>query len=203
MPFNIAGVSSGTSGVLPSQSGNSGKILTTDGSNASWGNPALKLVETKTIAGAAVTQVSFTGLDLNTDKQYFLIGTLLNSSGAGSIYAVYVNADGVGANYRRIAVNGSGALATSDAASNPNITSVSLADAEEAYIDAYFKVSGSGYGHYRVRYAELGTAMASITDTMITHSANTTNITSIQIEANQANGIGIGSTFSLYKLGVA
>lgn len=50
--------------VLPSQTGNSGKYLTTDGSSKSWGTVSsggMTLIETKTLSGA-VSSVSFTSI---------------------------------------------------------------------------------------------------------------------------------------------
>lgn len=110
MPYGIQGVSSGTSGVLPSQTGNSGKFLTTDGTDPSWGTTGGAGKEilgegavfsgNQTItAGAAyadVTGASVSITNLNAAKTYniFVSGSThyhQNTSSGSATFAVYID----------------------------------------------------------------------------------------------------------------
>lgn len=67
--------------LLPTQSGNSGKFLTTNGSTASWGSAGLKLVSTTTMS--AVTNSGDIAID--SSKQYKVILYVTTFSSADSV----------------------------------------------------------------------------------------------------------------------
>lgn len=111
MPVGIFGVSGGTSGVLPSQSGNSGKYLTTNGTDASWGTVAIKEIKTEGATWAAVfgsssaTYVNVTGATvtltgLSASKTYDILVDAnccgFQASGAGNTCTAQLVIDGVG-----------------------------------------------------------------------------------------------------------
>jgi hypothetical protein len=72
-------------GVLPAQTGNSGKFLTTDGTDASWGaaGGAWTLLSTVTASAAATANVETT-FDSTYDS-YVIIGSGIFASGSGGL----------------------------------------------------------------------------------------------------------------------
>lgn len=79
----FSGDGSGLTGVdsLPSQTGNNGLFLTTDGSTASWaeaGGGAFTLISSASMSGTSA--VDFTSLPLGTYDNFFIIGTGIGTS---------------------------------------------------------------------------------------------------------------------------
>jgi hypothetical protein len=83
--------------VVPSQTGNSGKYLTTDGTTSSWGTVSaggLTLLSTTTLSGTSVTVSSISG----SYKNLFVYAKNVNTSGNDYV-RVRLNGD-TGTNYR-------------------------------------------------------------------------------------------------------
>lgn len=84
------------SGSLPSQTGNSGKYLTTDGTNTSWGTVAggMTLLSTTTLTGSTVTISSISG----SYKNLVVVIKGANSTAGGYFLNMRLNGD-TGTNY--------------------------------------------------------------------------------------------------------
>ena len=100
------------SGGLPSQTGNSGKYLTTDGTDASWGAIAggsMTLLSTTSLSGSSTTVSSISGS--YKDLLIRLIGARTSNVAAG---AVFIRANGnTGGNYDYNSFSCIGAMNTS------------------------------------------------------------------------------------------
>jgi hypothetical protein len=91
------------SGSLPSQTGNSGKYLTTDGTNASWGTVSaggagdFTLLNAGGTALTSGTTVTVSGIS-NIEKLYVYISDVTNSS-TNAYYGIRLNGDTGATNY--------------------------------------------------------------------------------------------------------
>lgn len=93
--------------IIPDQSGNSGKFLSTDGSVLSWqmasgGGGPIELVYEDTLPASAVS-IGSTALDLDTDKFYYIIYNVIAST--GNVFVKMIGAGGVTNNWRGMEVS--------------------------------------------------------------------------------------------------
>lgn len=125
---------------VPSQSGNGGKFLTTDGSSASWGNVGLTLLATLTPTAAA--NVDFLTTFTSSYDNYLIVLQGIKPATSDQLLMRFANAGSVdtGSNYSSPAFTGSGAATTSLAIAANNILStgvggsgfISIANANDA-----------------------------------------------------------------------
>jgi hypothetical protein len=198
-PFgDVVGPASVPDGVTVLFDGTTGKLLKAGA--APGGGGALTLIETITVTGAAVTEISFAStLDGDTDANYIIQGAVVDglvgfekalslrpnavTSGQGSRYQGY--ADSVGA-------YGPNSRATMMCGMLMGVSGLVLFEtllrAKSGFPRAVTGTCSFGGGS-RFGYLIYGGGWD---DT-------TTNITELTVVCETANGIGVGSVFQLYK----
>ena len=164
---------------------------------ATGGGGAVSLVSTVTVSGAAVTTVSFTGLDLATDGRYLLDIEFVNATATGGYILLYFNADTTAANYRtqaRYLQNGAqGIYNTSTAESTYLYPSYSSRAIYDIRMDPTTRP--------RTKMWSVEDNPTTMTSLDLTHVRNVSaNVTSIALTAQVAGAIGIGSVAKLWKM---
>jgi hypothetical protein len=158
-----------------------------------WRTPGVTFIETKTITGALTTS-TFSDLDGDTDVVYYLAYRIINGYAGAIAVNLYPNS---------IMSNQTGAIiyASSAAHGHSALTALKLADIDQngsAFGTATFYAKTGYLRYYTALWFHSGGYMSSgggkWTDTA-------TPVTSLDITASQANGLGIGTVISLYKLG--
>jgi hypothetical protein len=176
-----------------------GDALTFGG--VTWGPVAagggMVLIQTQTIAGAAVTDITFAGLNGDVDKQYLMIGRVTNPlTPAGPGYELrpnnattnlecercFANPGGVFSTQASMQLCGAGALSTSSF---------------HAFIQAQ---TGMARTYQSFATDDRGTNDPAMRLMAGTWDESVTNITSLVVHCASAGGIGIGSEISLYKM---
>lgn len=120
--------------LLPSQSGNSGKVLTTNGSASSWGSNGMELISTTAVSSTTTSaSISFTSTE-----RYMVVVTGKDVSAGANVIGIRVNSD-TGNNYFS-GYSGRGATAATGA-SNSGTSFISTADGVQASQAFYVKFS--------------------------------------------------------------
>ena len=88
LSYSSGTLSADIDGLLPSQTGNAGKVLTTDGSTTSWSSAGAGGTVSSVAASGGTTGLSFSGSPITTTGTLTLSGTLaVTSGGTGSTTA--------------------------------------------------------------------------------------------------------------------
>ena len=169
--------------------------------------PGRILVEKKEIL-AAVTTVTFTGLDGNTDGIYVLEMHIVPAAAVNCNY--FLNPNGLITNQEGTVVTRTGAFnQTNNTRWQVGVTySTEGAGAPGAMFTTtkvWARAAGPGAVGLTRRYRSSSEALAGTgiqEDGSGVWTDTSTNITSLVIEANQASHIGIGTTLALYKVDV-
>jgi hypothetical protein len=167
----------------------------TAAANGSAGSSGLTLVQSQ-ILTASSQDITFSGLDGNTDVMYRLIGVIKIGTGSTNV-VLHINGGTTNVTARRLYNGGNDTTAAFIAAPNAN-----------AYtsIDCSFQAKANPHG---AAFARFGECNSLITDnapailfgmqSVYMYNDTSTNITSIGLHADTATGLGDGSYFSLYK----
>jgi hypothetical protein len=150
-------------------------------------------------ASSTVSYVDFTDLDINTHKAYVIIGSFKNPLSVGNAYRLFVEGDYAATNYYNqfLEVNG-----TSVGGARENSPNIAYADAgERVSTFVYLVRDPDGYVRYGAWEARLTGGNIKIDLRTGCKTATVTNITSIRIDGNNANGIGTGSRIMLFRFG--
>lgn len=153
-----------------------------------------------TISGAAVTAVDFTGLDINTDKFYYLALSLKNATITEALINLYVEADYTDGHYYSQVIT---ANDTTLAGARYNIPHLStLAASGNTFVTVFICRDPDGY----LRYNTVTATYAGSSVRFSLYSGNKSdatiaNITQIRVAADVASSLAIGSVLRLYALG--
>jgi len=188
-------------GLLPKLDGSASDFLRGDGT---WAVPpsggALQLIEDQTLSAPATT-LTFSGLDGDDDEVYLLkykivkgvvatVLTTLRPNGATTNQAsrrTYGGTASGNVNTTDIAIGGNGSAATDDV------------EVGECWIDAKTGTKRSFHGQWsQINGAGPTDLLWIISSSAWTDTA--ANITSLDVVSDQANGLGAGSYFRLYRL---
>jgi len=149
----------------------------------------------------AVTSIDITGLSGNTDEQYMLDCRFVNGYNGGNNFYLLANNDS-GTNYGTQNLVGSVTTVSANrsARTNFDIGYCSTVD----YICQSNLVLHAKSGYVRTCLINIGRSITgtAVTDMIVTGSSwnNTADeITSLIIQSLNANGLGIGSSISLYR----
>lgn len=164
------------------------------------GSGALEFVGTATVAGAAATNLTLSGLDLTADGRYRVYFSLKNATGSSTNVSLYYNADTTATNYYRQTLTASG-------------TSSSPSRGNDAQMMPMSATTGTQTGHFDIQFDQDGKARANLfynRDTpsaiiaaMLVHVWNVAgNVTGITFTTSVASALEIGSTFSVWKVNV-
>jgi len=153
---------------------------------------------TETI-GTAVQVVDFTGLDIEDDGTYILALTLLNSNGGAINYSMSINADYTATNYHNQYILGN-AGGVSSARTNTNHIETGIGNGSyHTYLITITKVAGSVTSAIiQNRGGDSATTLTAYY--RVWNTTSTTNLTSIRIASDGADGIGVSSRLCLYKM---
>jgi hypothetical protein len=164
------------------------------------GSGVLSLVEKREIT-ANTTTTTFTGLNGNVDGIYLLKAFLISDPAEGGVTNYYMNPNGLATNQvceqKNLSTSYSHAiLGRTIIGSNASTTNMSLSS-----VVIWARASGPGGTPLRRLFnadSQRGGSQLLWTSEWTDTS---TILTSLEIEATVANGIRIGSTLALYKLG--
>jgi hypothetical protein len=171
----------------------------TAASNGSAGSSGLTLVETKVIAANATT-VTFSGLDGNTDGTYLLVMNMKNGSASFCTYLLRPNGATTNMTFVRNTFNAAGTAQSGDTKWWSALADANVWGSSQTIIHASqtsHSVSLVRKMETAMSYSNSG-ALNGLTGTGLWNETST-NITSLDVVADQANGIGDGSLLSLYK----
>lgn len=159
-----------------------------------------KVAET-TVTGSPVTSISFTGLNLNTDKVYWVFYKLKNASASASAINLYFNNDTTATNYyrQRLYVNNT----TLDAGRTNDanwLGGLEIGARQTGFIVIQANPDGNGEATIFVT-DEAGAGIAlTIIHQIAGKWSGTANITRIDFTAGVTNAIAVGSRISIFKL---
>jgi len=159
-----------------------------------------KIFET-TVTGSAVTSIDITGLSGNTDEQYMLDCNIVNGYDGGMAVNVRCNGDS-GTNYGRQELYGSSTTIGASRATSTHFFLTGATSSGNVGIGTLLLHAKSGH----VRTA-INSRAREITGTTVTNldaigqSWNNTadEITSLGIETEQPEALGVGTSISLYR----
>jgi hypothetical protein len=149
------------------------------------------------VPGSNVTYVDFTSLDINTDKFYELFMAVVNTAGGAIHLQIFANGDTTPTNYynQYFIADGAGLYATHDNTSRMTW----MTTEERTQVRATVSRDPSGYFKYISHSVPREGAAARIDDRYGSKVATITNLTSLRIQADIANGIGQNSILLLCK----
>jgi hypothetical protein len=181
--------------------GISGHFLKTQGAAANplWAAAAsggLTLVEDRTLVTAATT-ISFTGLDLDTDVYYFIIGKTTNTAVASAELRLGFNTDTTLTDYYTQYYYAQAAALAAARINSP--TFMSTAVGEEVFFYILLTRDAAGRTKAIVMGGANDPASSYIQNAMVSW-VTAANVTSIQFFTDIANSYGIGSRFTVYKI---
>ena len=184
-----------TAGMLTAALDLSGKTLTLP----SGFTPGLTLKSTTTL-GSGATNVTASSLDFDTDGYYFVVGTILNSSGGVEGYHMAFNGDTTDANYDTSEFEAATTSATVAREDNRDITQTNLVNTSCINFFGVLMRDVNGYAVAMIHYSG-GTGTSTQTGITYHHKSNSAaNITSFSIYSDVSGGCATGSTMSVFKL---
>lgn len=143
-----------------------------------------------------VTQITFTGLDINTDKFYYIIFNTSNPTASDSYFSLYVENDLTATNYYCQYIYSYGATIVADSRNNAYIGWI--ADGQCGVFSILLIRAPTGYPRAISSGTYRGGTGPSQTHLCWTKLATVTNVTRIDIVASTANSIGAGSKIIIY-----
>jgi hypothetical protein len=173
--------------------------ITAAASGAGGGAGKLLYVAGASIAGAAATTLTVSGLDLNTHLTYKVLIRLKNATASAASISMFYNADTTATNY----FSSSTSNGASTQANNALITSLFASTSGEAMAD----LTVSRIVNRVLATGAPGTASNSGTNIRaqgVTHQWTTlaTNVTGITISSSVANSLDIGSRIDVWQVSV-
>lgn len=157
-------------------------------------NPTLLTTLTTT---ALATTIEFTGLDINTHKGYRIEISYLNGTATSHGLSMYVNGLTTATDYYRQHYSAEGTAVSAANANDGLIASVSAS--ERAMMTATIDLAPGGYPYAISNFVrDSGTALKNLSYSWV-KTASVANITSLTFTAGVADGIGIGTTFRIFR----
>ena len=151
---------------------------------------------------SATTQVDFSGLNFTSDDNLMIVADINNSNSGSTAIAnrIFVNGDTTVTNYYSLRVLGYGASVLFSSENANTISAQVQGDKSLAIVN--IKMTQSGYFVYQSNQHR--TYVSPSADFMAgsRHGTSTftiSSITSLSVVSSEANGIGTGSNFKLYK----
>jgi len=168
--------------------------------NAEWVDNSGEslLVASAVVSGSAVTSVQFTGLDLNTDKDWVLVSIIINATASAADVRLFVNGDTTATNYRASAhwfYSGGHDKASVDGPTFANVLA-----SKHLYSVCNISIA-NGYPSFLSRTIKGGDASAVAQDWGGYKEDTEANVTQLDITSTVASSIAVGSEFRLYRRG--
>lgn len=158
----------------------------------------MTLVEQETLTSAA-TDVTFSGLDIDTDDHYILIIRWKNGASGSSELNLFINGDTTLTNYYSQKNEANGAGVTAARTNDSRIAQVSAANLN-SFMLLEISLDPDDYVRAFARDMREGSSLPLLVMRFITKVATVANITSITVNCSQANHLAIGTSIGLYKI---
>jgi hypothetical protein len=180
--------------------GTSGQFLKTNGAaaNPAWANAGGNWsVISSVVLAAAATQVDFTGLDIGTDRAYWIQGTEHMTGGGTPFNALRFNDDVTDGNYvtQYFYASGSGVGYAREANSRYTATN----SGECTILNMWIEVDGHSNPRAMLMSNQNQLAYCSFNNKIICWTG-TANVTKISLICDTAGGFDVGSRWRLMKL---
>lgn len=164
---------------------------------AATGSGSLTKLGTATVAGAAATTLTLSGLDLSAYRAFLVIFDFDNATGSNSTVSLYFNADTTATNYNIESISFSN---TTVAATRANSGAIDVLSANETGT-GFFIIRNDQNGRPRAMGLVNDGASASIIGRLMFHSwTSATNVTGLTFSGSVATSLAIGSTFTVYGI---
>lgn len=153
------------------------------------------------VSGAAVTSITFSNLNINLDDIYIIHCTIKNVSVGAQNARIYVNGDTTVTNYYSQLYNVNNAVFFGIRLNTPVFTDIA-ATGNDGYAYSILNIMLDIRGITRIiaNSCDYSAANVKADNATIVHTVVQANITSITIDLDAANSIGIGSQFILLRL---
>jgi hypothetical protein len=159
----------------------------------------IQLIQTITVS-VDTTSITFSNLDINTDKKY-MIDALINCKQNNTSYSLFVNNNTTAANYYRTELNADfGAVATTSGNDAGFIFISQAGDRLYADIKIILGDDGLTRSQTQIQRDLFGIGNQGVWLASIAYSVAIANITRLDIVGNNADSIGAGSFFRLYRI---
>ena len=149
-----------------------------------------------TVTGSAVDYIEFTGLDINTDKFYYLIFNLINAEAACN-FDLYCNVDYEPTNYYSQLLRASGTTVTAAGYNAP--TFVYIASSQQSLGDILIARNADGYFNYKSYSLRNDYGLPCLYNRVGLKSDSVSNITALRIQGAVSTQIGVGTHLILCK----
>mgnify|MGYP001578255512 CR=1 FL=1 len=153
-----------------------------------------KVAETTLVAQA--TTITFTGLDINTDQEYFIVVNWLNSAAGNTTLSMYVNNDTTATNYYCEEGFDSGAGRTVANINDARVAGITNAGAVSGIGVLFRDVTGNPRASFNT--TELATTLVRNYSYAMVKTATVANITQLDFTASAANGLDVGTRITIY-----
>jgi len=150
------------------------------------------------VAPSDVTNIDFTGLDINEDGFYVLFFHVKNPAGANAALYLFVEGDYTATNYYCQYLRGDGTTVSGNRVNNPTIGYVFSGETVNGIVYIYRDVDG--YFRYLTLFSYKPAASIRVEIRAGAKTAPVSNITQLRVHATVAGAIGEGSRFILCRV---
>lgn len=189
--------------------GTTGQAVVSDGTDAKWGNVgggsggALVFVGAAEVSGSAQTTLSISGLDLQTDKRYFLFIKLLNATTSTSTISFFYNSDTTSTNYDVQSVGANGSTLSAGRGNNAGLTGIiSNAGGNNGTADlvGWLWINLRNRPVFALqKQQDFGASLQADTRFHQWRTAST-NVTGITLSASIASSLDVGTRIEIWKM---
>lgn len=155
-------------------------------------------VADEAVSGSAATTLQVTGLDLDTDRLYF-IRILVKNAIAGAMTASFeINGDTTATNYYRQSVHGNGTSISASRVNSAVFSSVAAQNDESVARVWVERTNGGLVAGQILATTIIGSGVRQLNNSWL-HNVDA-NMTSAEITADSANGLAVGTRMIIYKV---
>jgi len=151
------------------------------------------------VTASSVSYVDFNSLDINTDKFYVLMLTIVNYYSGDNFYNIYFNGDVIPSNYYDEFLQASGTTVSAGSGNYAYFMEY-VPTGKELFVILFITRDPSGYGRWLTLGGYDAPTSRKIRQYTGVTKSTVSNITSIRISANYSSGIGTGSKLLLFKV---
>ena len=147
---------------------------------------------------SATTSYDITGLNITKEDDYILVSNIVNAGSGGLSFYLYANGNYTTSNYYAQYLYASGSSVGAGRANYPYFADTDGSGKNEMFTS--IKLTNNGYFVAQSNNTKTyGGSSILLTNFYETSTFTSTSITSLRIQANVSNAIGVGSRFQLYK----
>lgn len=163
------------------------------------GSGGLSFIGTFEVSGSPATTISITGLDLATDNEYCLRGSVKNDTGSPANISFFCEADTTATNYYTQTDTADGATASASRSNNAIIFVLPANECATFTFELKLDLEGKARALVSINI-DSPTAIKHIDASYIYNVVS--NVTSIDITSSVASALDVGSKVNLYKYNV-